>query len=521
MSIFLDPLAPKLRDQELAASFVSRLAAWLRYTSARVFCFDFGLNFDRISAGDAEQFHDLALLTGTSVGALSLGPVLSKSTFRFSGEVLSSVYMDRLDLWICPECVAEDIAAAPHLPPEASIAVRRDNIIRAIGSCSKHRRTFVFVGRNVRRYGRHDTSLMAMDIPNRLPAILAASTPTRPSSGDEYIWNRFDGAPTAFPLLAPMPLNRALIIASRFGNWTQSGDRDNLRDMSRLDFNRVLSIGLDLLAGGREAMTDELNRQLSEIDFFNAAPVGQAMYKIRRMLFHYRPDPLFLPLQEMMDDAVAHCAYVKNSVEVGENRWTAITSLSVELGHAPYILRKFANLAGALHPSKPTWLNRQKLLSWMNLESGLVSTSEVIRNLGLTDGQMELLISHGRLIPVLPRQHKKGAYTWLRRGHVDAMLASLQTAEVLETIPNGKATVRSMVSRAKGSFLTLHDAIVDGTLSVTQLAGKKPYASILVDVEEAHNLLAHSAGGVHRQVTSLPDSSSPNPWELTPRRDIT
>ena len=50
MSLFTRKDAPRLRPLEIAASFVSRLAAWLRYTSADRFCFDFELSFEAISA---------------------------------------------------------------------------------------------------------------------------------------------------------------------------------------------------------------------------------------------------------------------------------------------------------------------------------------------------------------------------------------------------------------------------------------------------------------------------------------
>lgn len=490
MSVFLSPLAPKLRDQEIAASFVSRLAAWLRYTTARLFCADFGLNFDRISAGDPEQLQLLALLTGTSVEDFKNSPVRSGKVFFIEGHALASVYLDRLDFWICPECVADDLASAPHLPPEASIAVRRDNIVRAVATCQKHRRDLVLVGRNRGRGYRHDTSIVAMDISAQLSTLMAKSEPKVPSFADEFMWDRLEGRPSAVPILEHMPLRHAIMIASRLGNWVQSGDRDNLRRMSRPRFNEVMSAGVTLLAGGREALTAELNRQLSETDFFNAAPVGQSLSKVRRMLFHYRTDPHFLPIEHMLDDAVAHCAYVKNSKEVGENKWTAITALSPEMGHAPYILKGFANAAGAVHPTKATWANKKRLVDWMNAEGGLVTAYNAASAAGLTKHQVRILIEHRRLSLVVPSRNTCGSYSWIRQGHVNAMLERiLQNAEKVDVIAPGKTNILGLIKRTHRSFLTLHDALTNGEFDVQTLVGEKPYASILFDIKQATQVL--------------------------------
>lgn len=488
MSIFLSPVAPKLRDQELAASFVSRLAAWLRYTTARLFCADFNLDFELISSGDFSQLTALAALTQTNVNDLSLGPVKWGRMFSVDGQMLSTAYLDRVDLWICPECVAEDMAAAPHLTAEASIAVRRDNVVKAIGSCSKHHRRYAFVGRSEWRHGRHDTSMTTSDIPAQLSRLEQNSSPVVPSMIDTFVWQRFADVPDA---LAHMPLHQVLKLAGHFGNWAKTGGSANLRKMSRLQLNETFSAGLELLLGGEEQITKELDRQLTETNFARAAPVRQALSKVRRMLTDNRSEAAFVTLNQTVNAAVAKSSYSVSSRSAAIAGWSPLNALAKELGYANYVMKSFAQLAGANHPTKAGWANAGKLHEWLESDGGLVPVWQAGRDAGLTEGQLSILLDSHRLVPVVPRLEKRGSYTWLRRGHVDAMLEScLQNApEVLET-PEGKTNIKGMVRRATGTFLALHDAITSGKLSVHRLTGHRPYASILIDIEEASQLLA-------------------------------
>ena len=492
MSIFTSPLAPRLRPLELAASYVSRLAAWLRYTNARQFCADFELNFDGISAGKADQLQALADLTETPIEDLGHSPVRSGGRFHIDGQVLSTAYLDRVDLWVCPACIAADLAAAPHLPPEAAIAICRDSIISAIAGCVHHRSSLVFAGRDEWRYGRHDTSLVTMDIPGRLPLLTAMSKPMNPSPIDVFVRERFDGLPQSIDALHGVPLNQVLKLTGNFGNWSLMEGKENLRNLDRLELNKIRSAGLQILAGGQDAIAAEMNRLMEETHVKGNVPVRRAMRKVWYMLMDNSSEPAFMHVRQAVVQASRQNRYSSraNPSIDGQPRWRPVQQAGLNLGFGGATVCAFATEAGATHPSKPNLVNEARLSEWISLDGGIVPVWQAAREAGMTELQMANLIEHSRLVPVVRKVQKQGTWNWLRRDHVAGMLdACLADAIECSDTPSGKTTIRGMVRRSTGSFLAIHDAVFSGRIWVGKLAGAKPYASILVDIAEVAALL--------------------------------
>lgn len=498
MNVFKGSLAPKIRPLELAASFVSRLAAWLRFDNAKQFCADFDIDFDDVSAGQPEQLRKVADMTDTPIEDLGHGPVRHGGRFLVDGQLLSTAYLDRVDLWICPECVREDLAAAPHLAPEAAIAVRRDDVVFAIGGCARHRRRLVRAGRSEWRYGRHDTSLTTMDIAPALTQLEALSTLMEPSSIDTFMRECFQGIRHRYRLLKGMELYQVLKLAGHFGNWTLTGGQSNLRRLPRDEMNRVYSAGLDLLAGGEDAIAGELDRMLTETAFARNPPTRRLMSNIRTMIFDNRMNPAFGPIDAAVRSAAARHSY-RHQRELsagGATNWAPLEQTSRALRIGRETARAFATEAGARHETKAGWVNPTLLTEWIGKDGGLVPVWQAARDIGASDHQMACLLEHGHLATVTRKEAKKGAFNWLRRNDVDALMDRfLAPALPVVIAPAGTASISSMVRRARGSLPAIHRALADNRLQVHRLVDAKPYASILFDIEKVFGLLGIDTDG--------------------------
>jgi hypothetical protein len=55
---------PAMEPTEIAAGYASRLAAYFGSTDAHEFCWDFGIDFRAIAAGEPKALERLAALTG-------------------------------------------------------------------------------------------------------------------------------------------------------------------------------------------------------------------------------------------------------------------------------------------------------------------------------------------------------------------------------------------------------------------------------------------------------------------------
>ncbi|KKB09465.1 TniQ family protein [Devosia chinhatensis] len=496
MSIFRSHNAPRLRHMEIPASFVSRLAAWLRYTNAKLFCTDFGLEFEGISAGRPDQLQGLADLTGQVVEDLGHGPVRSGRRFLIDGQLLSTAFLDRVDLWVCPECVAEDMAAAPHLPPEATIAVRRDNVVTAIGSCHIHGRSFVHAGRSPWRAGNHDTSLTTIDIPARLPELTAMSLQTGASPFDAFVRLRMEGGGTDHPLLGAIPLMPAIQLCGRVGNAVLNHGLPNQRRLLRPELNRLYNAGLTVLDGGEDALAALMEELGARIPAGSTVSPKVLMPKVWGLLERCTHDDAYGPIRDAMSGAASRSLFGQYPWRMlggsaKSRRWQSLLTIQQQHGIGRSTARTFARLAGAFHPQHGTWVDADVFERWMALDAGLVPSWQAGRDVGASPQAMASLIAGGHLVPVGEVRPRQGAFPWLRRQQVKDLFSSmLASAQPCNATDEGRLSIVDIPSRVPGALPALHDAIVQGRIKVWRLINEKPYPSIVVELDAVFGLLS-------------------------------
>lgn len=486
MKLFQRSTAPSLRPMEIPASFVSRLAAWLRYTTAAAFCREFELDFEMISSGDVGQLRKLAALTNVDIGDLRHGPVRSGGRFAVAGHTLSTSQLDRVDLWICPECAIEDIRVAPHLPAEAAIAVQRDYVVRAIGTCSRHRRRLVWVERTSWLGGRHDTSLLTSEAAGRLDKLLAASELAEPSPIDLFVRNRLDGKIDDQSFLGRLSLFAVLQLSGRLGNLALNGGLPNLRKMTRPELNSVYSAGIGVLQGGAPAIEKLVIDHDEHARSMERSATGKAM--LAPKVWRHVVESLDEPGLQLIHGALANAA--KKVRRARQPRVKALNTVAEQYGVGLPAARAFAEQAEAVHPGNANRVDAEALARWIEAGGGMVPSWKAAQEIGATRKQMRELLHSGLLSPVNGIQARQGAFNWLRRNEVEQLMRRFtQDAEECRSIPAGKALIFDAVQGFAGALPKVHEAISDKTIWVGKLTGALPYASILVDPDQVFELL--------------------------------
>ncbi len=498
MRLFQRSTAPSLRPMEIPASFVSRLAAWLRYTTAVEFCREFELDFELISSGDAGGLQKLAELTMVDIAALRNGPVRERGGFSFGGHHLSTSQVDSFDLWICPECAKEDMAAASHLPPEAAISVRRDYLARAIGTCGVHGRRLVWLESTEWLSSRHDTSLLTTDVVYRLDDLLEESRMDAPSPIDTFVRRRLDGHASECSTLASLALSSVLRLSGRLGNLALNGGIPALHRMTRPEFNRVCSAGIKVLEGGGTAVEEVI---LSHTN--GDIGVNSARLSLEALL------PKVWDFVGV-SDSVAGSA--KSGDEPARTRSTlrlerrlregSVKVVADRFGMGPPVTKALAEHAGALVPGQPTRIDGSALAEWLDAVGGVAPSWQIAKEIGATRTQMDELLLTGLLTSI--NDNDRRSYRWLRRADVQKLMSRFTDgAAAVTSIPAGKALIADAVRGFKGALPKVHSAILERTIWVGKLAGAPAYGSILVDRDQVYGLLQDAYAGETSEQESL------------------
>jgi hypothetical protein len=123
---------------ETLTSFVSRLAAWNGYKTARRLCDHAGISFLDVMRGIAVP--QVEALAGMEEGQLHVAAIDTSArlpTWRGDELQYQCVQLDALHY--CPVCVAEDIEKRPDLPPHVAAYGRWQWLFTHLPVCHQHR----------------------------------------------------------------------------------------------------------------------------------------------------------------------------------------------------------------------------------------------------------------------------------------------------------------------------------------------------------------------------------------------
>ncbi|OKO80965.1 TniQ family protein [Bradyrhizobium sp. AS23.2] len=490
---------------ETPASFVSRLA--IRYApSAREFCLDFGTTFQKVVDGDPEALAIVAAKGGVEPASLAASAFvkIGERRYHWHGEELVRGSLRRAAVAICPKCLSEDIAAAPHLRPELAPYQRAIWQIAAIRTCPVHNTPFVVLEKDLTPQLLHDWS---HHVAKALPKLdqLVANAEARPLSGLEtYVTDRVGHGPVGGRLLDTFPLHVAIAACELFGAVAAFGRRPNLKQLTDEEWRQAGGAGFDIFAGGSSTVHAFLEKLRDTYAYSRSGNEGpQALLgRIYQVLEFGREDKSYDQLRDLVGD------FIRSRLPVGpgdivfgkpvEQRVLhSIRTLSIETGLHPKRLRKLLQASGTLPEGSDGLVDGNCLFDAQRgytlaaqASASAFSLREAGKYLNAPRVQRDRLYRAGIIVPRIKGSAHCAADQFAPED-LDAFLASLlDSARLVATAGDGQVTIPQA---AKLAFCMSEDIVrlvLDGKLQRKwRIASERGYMSLLLDLDEVRALV--------------------------------
>lgn len=243
---------------ETPLSLAFRLASRNARASARRFCSDMALSFDKLFDGDVEVASSLAELAGIGEEELASSSIrrVGVKTYMLGREPLHPSIVRRETVRVCPACVLQD-RLMTNLPPGASMAGRVAWQLRPARTCIEHQLpllTFPIDGTN----DRHDFGFWLGRVPVRDLLRAAQADRRSPSSLEEYLDRRlFDAAGTG-SWVDDMPVGTLSRCCEILGAMIDRGRDVGLDTLGEDDLHKAGGVGFTILAAGPSHLRDFL-----------------------------------------------------------------------------------------------------------------------------------------------------------------------------------------------------------------------------------------------------------------------
>ena len=511
------PRAVPLGAGETPASFASRFAANYGLT-AREFCLDWNVQFQRVVDGDREAVAKIAGLGGVPVEALMAHAFVRTEgrSYLHRGQILVRQVLRRSRVHVCPACCLADIEAASALPPEIAPHGRAAWLIEAVRTCPVHRIALTEVAHDLTPNALHDCAHhMAKAVP-KLDARLARALRRDPSGLEAYIFGRLDGAPQA-AFLDGLPLYVAIRCCEMIGAVAVFGRTANLKRLTDDDWWRAGAAGYPIVAGGPEAIggfLEDLQRTYPYGRSSNEGP--QALFgRLYQWLAFGAENPAYDPLRALLADYIGtHLPLGPGDAVFGRpvtiRTLHSVRTLSKETGLHPKRLRKVLRAAGIVDDDQMvlTYGNAVFPAQEANLvvrrALGAMSFPKAGAYLNAPRVQIELLAKQGFIKPCVPARAFSAADHYAQ-ADLDEFLGRLSAGAVLVKKPKPRQmNIPAAARRACCSAADILNMILDRKLSwVGRLTSERGYIAVLVDVEEIRSKTRGAeTGGLTRRPAS-------------------
>ena len=312
--------------------------------------------------------------------------------------------------------------------------------------------------------------MITIDVAVRLDEFLRASNRTDQSPIDAFVRERFAGRRHGYHLIDPMPLNDVLRLCGPLGNWRLTNGKTNLRRLPRNELNRFLSVGLEILAGGERGIAEAVEQIGRDLDPLTRPAIMKYIAPAIRDI----SDHSATAIRRLVSNAAR--GYRQSTIKSAMDRYNT----------GPKAAAAFAKAANAwLEIDGKQRIDARIMDAWMTADGGIASATKVAEDIGATGYQMDMLVASRILVPVVPRSGAPKSYDWFRPNHVreimDQMVANLP---MVDTRPVGMITLTEMLRRTRGALDRVNRALLERTMPARRLANVKPYASILVDMDD-------------------------------------
>lgn len=490
------PLSPG----EIPASYVCRLAR-LHGREPRIFCTDFGITMQSVMDGAPEVLSKIEDLAGLPGGALSVTAIHREDDcYRFKSEWLTKTSLRRERVYVCPVCIAGDIAASSG-PPIVSAYSRAIWALASIRTCHLHNIALIECGQ-AGGTNRGDYASAIEPLLTNIAEIAASALPRPPSSLETYILDRiFNGKGDAWVDKFDLPTLTKL--CELIGALSMKGSDVTFLAMSADDWQVAGGAGYDIVSQGETGIKTFISDLWSAYPKKKTPTHGvQAVLGILHSWLRAETED-----QEIIRDIIYR--HVAETLPVGPEdqvlgravpvrRLHSIYTAHKEYGIHPKRLRKLLALSGAIpedHASRTDHANlfdAQKYAPLLARIATSMSLKEIETYLGADRIYAKLLHDRGFIKPFISTEEDGVGEHAFAKDDLDDFLARLLHGS--ERVAEFKPPVYSIAEaskRANRSAAEVVAAILENRLTwrgrLTTAAG---FSSVLVNLDEVKRILA-------------------------------
>ena len=492
-----------LGSGETPAGFASRLAA-LNGLPAREFCLDFGTTFQKVVDGDPKALSVIAAKGGVDPAALAKYAFTRTGERRYSfrGEVLVRNSLRRAAVAVCPKCLANDIAAAPRLRPQAAAVGRAICQIDSIKTCPVHKSALVVIADDLTPNTMHDFAYHVANAISRIER-LAGQVECRQLTGlENYVVTRLDGGRNS-PFLDTLELHAAIKFAEMVGAVEMFGRTPNLKELSDEDWRRAGAAGFVIAADGPASFGTFLSGLQATFDYSGSGNEGpQALFgRLYQWLEFGADDVAYDPVREVIAQHIhGHLPLAAGDTVFGRpvevRTLHSIRSLHLETGLHPKRARKLLRAAGIIGVDQDPLVDANVIFPSeeasrvITRAQGALSLPDAGEYLNAPRVHRVLLVQAGFLVPCLSAA-AFGAVDQYAIADLDAFLERLLDGAHAVVTPNaGQVDIPAAAKRACCSAAEIVRFVLDKKLKwVGRQAGVEGYLSVLVDLEEIRGLV--------------------------------
>lgn len=545
-----------LGEGEPAASFCSRLALRNECESATEFCREMGMSFLKVVDGDSEALKKLAYLGCADLAALDAATLRKSGTlYTCRKQAISRPILRRNRVWVCPTCLADDMARWPKIGQTAPLG-RSAWLLAPIRTCVNHERELVeVIGANVVNLlpprARHDFARLIQPVLAELDQWNDISRPRKPTPLESYLSERLEGLGTSEGWLNGLPFYAVARSCEVLGAVEISGRNVVFANLTEDGWRDAGGVGFGIMSSGPEGVRQMLVRLRDEASYGPGSVGPRALFgQLYNWLSYLTDDRVYDPLRELIREGTLETIAMGPEEEifgrpVGIRRLHSVHSAARAIGAHPKRLRKLLHAAGFISDTdlgktddRAVFPADEGLGDFLERARGSMSLKEAGVYINAPRVQMKLLVRDGLIEPFAKTGAgelsiaKSDLDAFLKRLLGDATEATEADGDLL-TLP--KAAKNACRPVAKVVKLLLERRLV----RVRHQPGTVGYMSALVDPSEVRSFVhLEEKGGLSVRETArrmrwstnvvlaladlgvLPSTTAPNPITRTPQRLI-
>lgn len=337
-------------DDEVATSWVSRLARANGRRSSYIFCSDLGLSFVSVGRGDEEELTKLARISGHPLSNLSSKAMRLRengSTY-FAGETYPARMLRKSKPCFCPLCLQEDDRNPTRMPGTRRYE-RVGWLLTAIQTCQTHKCALLSLP------SAHGYE--ALDYYSRLDAVRVfdQAVETREASAFErFLYDRLSDRRCHGSLLDRLSVATCIDLSFLFGVVASFGRDRSYRGLDETSRRVAANSGFSILLSGEQGIVDLLDSLAATRKTrgeFGGAQFYGTLYD--RLSKSYAGAEFDYVREILRQHAKANIPMPNGTRLFGqamETPWMTVTEVARQSGVAPSVIRKLLREEGRLPP---------------------------------------------------------------------------------------------------------------------------------------------------------------------------